>query len=230
MQYLPLTQDKFAIVDDEDFDLVNQWKWQVTWSGSQFYAVRTIAYENRVRTRYLHHEVLGLPPANNRKWVVDHINRNPLDCRKENLRVCTQYQNLANVAPKPIKNKYSNYKCVTFDRNKKRWVAKIQHGRKKKFCGCFKTEYEAVVAYNRDIVKIAGSYAYVNPWKGPTLPPAPGTEDSLRLYYQNRRYNPYAPRKPKLPLRQLPPGIQLYFDFYYEPETKEKISEGPSLW
>lgn len=221
MQYLPLTQDKFAIVDDEDFELVNQWKWQVSWSGGQFYAVRTIAYENRVRTRYLHHEVLGLPPANNRKWVVDHINRNALDCRKENLRVCTQYQNRANVAPLLRKNKHSSYKGVTFDRKIKRWVTNIQHARKHQFLGCFKTEYEAVVAYNRAAVKTAGSYAYVNPWQGPTLPPPPGAEESLRRYYQSRRYNPNVPQKPKIPLQQLPPGIQLYFDFYYEPETCE---------
>ena len=72
MQYIPLSQERFAIVDDEDYERINQWKWSASRRGNQCYAVRSLAHESRIRTRPMHHEVLELPLAEGQKWVVDH--------------------------------------------------------------------------------------------------------------------------------------------------------------
>ena len=217
MQYIPLTKGKFAIVDDEEYDRINQWKWSASRRGNQCYAVRSFAHESRIRTRPMHHEVLELPLAEGQKWVVDHINRNPLDNRKENLRVCTTQQNVFNCGPSGKKDKTSYYKGVSFYRRHKLWTARV-HYKGRTYClGYFKTEYEAVAAYNRAVVQKAGEYAYVNRWRGPTLPAPAGAEKSLQRYYAEREFSsPSHRRRPKIEPKRMPPGIQLYFDFYYE--------------
>ena len=74
---------KFVIIDDEDYDLVKNKKWYIDMNG---YAIDNI---DRVRM----HRIIMDPPKN---MVIDHINRNTLENRKENLRICTIAQNNKN--------------------------------------------------------------------------------------------------------------------------------------
>jgi HNH endonuclease len=222
MQYIPLTKGKFAIVDDEDYERIDQWKWHASRGDRRCDAVRKLAHDNRIHTRRMHHEVLKLPLAEGQKWVVDHINRNPLDNRKANLRVCTAQQNTFNSGPSNKKGKTSYYKGVSFYRCHKLWTARVHFKGRTYYLGYFKTEYEAMVAYNLAVVKKVGEYAYVNRWRGPTLPPPAGAEKSLQRYYAQRDFSPPDQRrKPKIDPKRLPPGIQLCFDFYYEEERQD---------
>jgi hypothetical protein len=88
MKYIKLTQNKRTIVDDEDFEYLNQWKWQF----SKGYAVR-MQYDSATQKQhpvFIHKELI----KTNKQ--VDHINRNRLDNQKSNLRECTAADNSHN--------------------------------------------------------------------------------------------------------------------------------------
>jgi hypothetical protein len=91
MKEIKLTKGKTAIVDDEDFDRLSQYKWQFAVIG---YARRTVYVKGKKgrQTLYMHRDILATPSD----MFTDHINGNRLDNRKENLRVCTQAENNRN--------------------------------------------------------------------------------------------------------------------------------------
>lgn len=89
MKKIPLTHGKFAIVDDEDFEYINQWKWHTKEGKNTFYAIRTEGSgENKKRFR-MHRVVMNAPDG----IEVDHRDRNGVNNRKENLRLATHQQN-----------------------------------------------------------------------------------------------------------------------------------------
>ena len=109
---LPLSQGKFAIVDAEDFERLNEHKWSYSLMGKQEYGIRGLKkHESDKRgTLLLHQAVIGKAPEG---LVTDHINGNGLDNRKSNLRFCTPSQNMIN---KRKKGTSSKYKGVYFDK------------------------------------------------------------------------------------------------------------------
>ena len=94
MKEIVLTKGKVALVDNDDFEMVSKKKWRfIERKDGTGYASRT---EGKVGERfewYMHWEIIGKPSNG---LVVDHINRNKLDNRKENLRVITHRENLRN--------------------------------------------------------------------------------------------------------------------------------------
>lgn len=145
MKEIPLTQSKTAIVDDDDFENINQYKWYVAkHTDTRFYAVRMFGHGVKKRRRvYLHHFILGKP---DKGLVIDHINRNSLDNRKENLRIVTQRLNSVNW-DRPRKSKYYG---VTWCKQHNRWKARARtENGKEKHLGFFKDDKEAHKAYLR---------------------------------------------------------------------------------
>ena len=100
MKTIPLTQGKVAIVDDEDFDWLNQVKWftKITGNGTQIYAARTKRIGGKATTIYMHRAIMAgdLDHVDLDGKEVDHDNRKTLDNRRENLKVCTKKENLSN--------------------------------------------------------------------------------------------------------------------------------------
>ena len=92
--------------------------------------------------------------------IVDHINGDTLDNRKQNLRICTQSGNCMN--RRKGANKTSIYKGVTFLKSKKRWMAQIKTKGNRKPLGTFKTEDKAAIAYNIAAIKMFGEFARPN--------------------------------------------------------------------
>src|SRR3990167_10308366 len=90
MKEIKLTQGKITLVDDEDFEYINQWKWHVIKNKKQthFYAQRS---ENGKSIRM--HRVIMKTPHNK---DVDHIDHNGLNNQKNNLRNCTTQENIRN--------------------------------------------------------------------------------------------------------------------------------------
>jgi hypothetical protein len=101
---------------------------------------------------YLHRMVMRAP----KNLMVDHINGNRLDNRKENLRLCSVKNNAVNKKGK------NGYKGIYFDKNIQKWVAQITKNYHTKSLGCFKSPEEAALAYNKAAKKIHGKYAFLN--------------------------------------------------------------------
>jgi len=86
---IPLTKGAVAIVDEEDYEIVSQYKWHLSSTG---YAVWRGNIDGNKKTVRMHRLITSAPDG----LIVDHLNRNPLDNRKSNLRVCTQKENAKN--------------------------------------------------------------------------------------------------------------------------------------
>ena len=104
----------------------------------------------------IHHPEL----RDNPKLMVDHINGDKLDNRKENLRLATNQQNQMN--SKPHKNSTSKYKGVSWDKSRNKWIVLIKIGNKRKHIGRYQNEREAALAYDEVAKKIFGEYAHLN--------------------------------------------------------------------
>jgi len=152
---VPLTQGKYAIIDNEDADEIMQYKWHL---GNRGYAVRTTPRPSGKRlTVQMSRQLLGLEPGD--KIEADHINHNPLDNRRCNLRIATKEQNGMNrlSSNRNAKTKSKGVWLRT-DRRKKPWRAKIGT----KHLGCYATEQEAADAYDAAARKHFGEFAYTN--------------------------------------------------------------------
>lgn len=156
MKEIELTQGKFAMVDDEDYEFLTQWKWRHGCTHN--YAVRTQHYrvnkKGKGKTIQMHRIVMDAPKG----IMVDHINGNSLDNRKENLRFCNNGQNQSNSLSK--KGSSSVYKGVNFHKNK--WRATITINKKSLHLGTYDTEKEAALAYNTKAKEVFGDFSRLN--------------------------------------------------------------------
>ena len=152
MKHIPLTQGKFAIVDDEDYDFLMQWRWHAQKDGNTYYAIRT---ENSTGAKVLMHRVILQVP---RDMLTDHVNFDGLDNRRANIRQCSVAQNQYNRPPR--KGCVSKYKGVSWNRG--RWHAEIKRQGKTVNLGRFDTEIDAAKAYDAKAKEIQGEFAYLN--------------------------------------------------------------------
>ena len=114
----------------------------------------------RAREDYAFHRLLIKNKSGNQ---IDHINRNKLDNRRENLRLVRRSYNLQN--RNKFKHSVSNYVGVTFDCKKnvkKPWISRITKDRKRIYLGSFKTELEAAMAYDEKALEIYGENCFLN--------------------------------------------------------------------
>jgi hypothetical protein len=162
-QRIKLTRGKYAIVDPEDFERFNRYKWHCSQSN---YAVRaaTIKTEKgRKQVELFMHKVVCPPPQG---LIVDHINRNRLDNRRANLRPATWTQNAWNRSKRSRQK--TRYKGIRYQKDTKRWQVRLMiEGRRISF-GCYNDEKEAAKAYDAAAKKHRGDYAVLNfPQKKP---------------------------------------------------------------
>ena len=147
---------KYALVDDDMFDYLNQWKWNINKEGyvkrGQYTRTKDGKYK-RTEVK-LHRLVLQTPKG----MVTDHINGNKLDNRRENLRICTQQQNTWNQKPYGK----SGVVGVWFDKARNKYVAHIGGNGKKTTIGRYNTLEEAIDARDTEARKRYGDFAYQN--------------------------------------------------------------------
>ena len=148
----------YAIVDDEDYEVLNAFKWYAMKHGNTFYAVRAISNgKGRQKTISVHREILKPKKG----LLCDHVNHNGLDNRRENLRVCTHQENMYNMQISR-KNNTSGYKGVVFYKPYKKWCAQIRFQNKGKTLGYFSNPRDAARAYNEAALKYHGTFANLN--------------------------------------------------------------------
>ncbi len=154
MKKIELTRGKFTLVDDGNFSELNKHKWYL--SANNGYARRDIYDSGSKSIVAMHRIIVGAQDGQ----VVDHINGDTLDNRKENLRICTHAQNLQN-SKMPNTNK-SGYKGVCFHSNTGKWQANIMIGGKAKHLGLFNDKIDAARAYNDAAKENFGQFARLN--------------------------------------------------------------------
>lgn len=143
-----------VLVDDIDFPLALQYKWQFC----KGYAKRDV-WIPETQTKhsvYLHRELLGVATG----VQVDHRNGNGLDNRRKNLRPCTQQQNQFNSHKKAATS--STYKGVTYSPKRSKWIGQLMVDRKTHNLGYFLTEMAAALAYDRAALHFFGEFANLN--------------------------------------------------------------------
>jgi hypothetical protein len=143
MKEIKLTQGYVALVDDDIFPILNQVSWHahVYKKAGCVYAHRAVPSRSGGQTKErLHHYVIGKPL---RGFVVDHINGNPLDNRRDNLRLATHRENMQNQC------RHRNGKLVgtTYLPWSGKWRARIVIRNKYVSLGCYDTETEAHLRY-----------------------------------------------------------------------------------
>jgi len=161
MKLILLTKGMEAMVDDEDFDFLMQWRWFAWTPGySTFYARKTCKVVPGVHSR-MHREVMG---RYHNVWgsILDHIDGNGLNNCKSNLRFCTHAENSRNAGPNAL-NK-SGIKGVCWHVRSKKYIATISLNRKLIHIGYFTDPIEAAKAYNEAAIKYHGEFARLNVW------------------------------------------------------------------
>ena len=151
---IPLTQGQNAIVDASDFEWLSQWNWQVQKGWKTLYAVRHDKTLPTKQTKVnMHCEIIGFKGC-------DHVNRNGLDNRRENLRAATVNQQSYNMST--YNTNKSGFRGVFYVKRSRKWLACIKADGKRIHIGFFESKLEAAIEYNKAAMKYHGEFASLN--------------------------------------------------------------------
>ena len=144
MKEILLTQGKVTLVDDEDYERLNQFKWHAAKMQSvnfyTFYVHRWNWNNGKPPINvFMHREIMN-PPKN---LEIDHIDGNTLNNQKSNLRIVTTRQNAQN--RHMIKS--SQYPGISWYKRRHNWMVRITYNGKRRYLGTFKNELEAATVY-----------------------------------------------------------------------------------
>ena len=156
MKEIKLTQGKVAFVDDEDYEVLNQWKWYAHNTHGIWYAYRN-TNNGKKRTQLLMQRVILQTPIG---MQTDHINHNGLDNRRANLRACTPSDNQHNRLID--RDKTSQLKGIYWNKKAKKWIARITFNMKLIQLGRFDSDIEAAKAYDQAAINHYGQFARTN--------------------------------------------------------------------
>lgn len=150
MKSIPLNKGKFALVDDEDYEYLMQWKWY----ENKGYAVRGINIGGKIH-KILMHRVINKTPLG---MDTDHINLNKLDNQKSNPRTATSSQNQMNKGMQ--KNNTSGIRGVSFHKRVNKWAANMGIHGKAVHLGYFDTKELAEKAHRKVAKFLFGDFSY----------------------------------------------------------------------
>jgi hypothetical protein len=144
MQEIELTRGRIALVDDEDYEELSKHLWYATSGGYAYRGVRDLTKKKKQAHLSMHRHILGLDSNDPR--VVDHIDNNPLNNCRSNLRICNIGDNAKNRRARP--ENASGFRGVyTYPQDRTRWRAMIGHNGKSIHLGLFSTPEAAHNAY-----------------------------------------------------------------------------------
>lgn len=138
--------------DEADGDLIAPYKWRILYQRDKLTPAGVVGRYG-THQPFMHRLIMGAP----RDLTVDHIDRNPLNNRRSNLRLCTFVQNMYN---RPVSRlSRSGIKGVRYVARKKKWEARITQSRKHRRIGYFRTAEEASAAYKAAALNLHGEFA-----------------------------------------------------------------------
>jgi hypothetical protein len=149
VRHIALTKGKFAIVDAADYDYLSRFRWHAKEARGRFYAATVIDGKSVTM-----HQLLMDPPPGK---VIDHINGNGLDNRRQNMRICTPQQNRRNTRPRRKSSAF-----IGVSRRGDKYKARIKHNGREVHLGTFDDETQAARARDRAARKLHGPFAWLN--------------------------------------------------------------------
>lgn len=156
MKEIKLTQGKVTLVDDEDYEYLNQFRWYAHKDCKTYYAIKNIRNDGKRSTITMHQKIMKTPKG----MKTDHKDHDGLNNQKYNLRICSTQQNGAN-REKQI-GCSSDFKGVFWSKRDKKWAACIGINKKSKRLGLFNSEIEAALVYNKVAKEKFGEFARIN--------------------------------------------------------------------
>ena len=170
MKTINLTKGQVALVDDDDYDWLMQWKWMANLSKGDFYAIRAVTLGHykvqtliglpRQKILRMHRIIMNAPEG----FEVDHKDRNTLNNQRKNLKICTHGENQLNQRNWG-RSKFRGVNLAPSKHNGKihpRLTAQINIIGKIIHLGCFKTEEDAARKYDEAAKNIHGDLANLN--------------------------------------------------------------------
>jgi hypothetical protein len=158
MKYIKLTKGHRAMVDDDLYDWLNQWKWyyKEQSDGHGGYAARTL---NAVwggpwpnKTLRMHELILPPPPG----YETDHSDINKLNNQRNNLRLATKSQQRWNESMRSTNS--SGYKGIYWHKRDKKWRVQLGVNYKKVYIGNYAKLEDAIEAYKKAVNKYHGEF------------------------------------------------------------------------
>jgi len=146
---IPLGHGLYALVDAADYEWLSQWNWSIRGNG---YATRT----EKGKTVLMHRQIMQAPKGK----IVDHIDGNPHNSYRSNLRICSRAENLLNTGKRA--GATSPFKGVWLNRSTGRWYAAIRCRGQRIWLGAYVDEVEAARAYDLKAVDRFGVFARPN--------------------------------------------------------------------
>lgn len=173
---IPLTQGKVALIDAENLQLVGQYQWHACDRGQTWYAATSAVRRRSGECIYLHRLIMDAGPNEH----VDHRNGDGLDCRRENMRLCTNAENRRNTRKTRGRSRFKGV-CPCRTNSRRIWEAYIWHNNRKIGLGNYETEEEAARAYNAAALQYHGEFAHLN------VIPGLSHEESVVAPVRNRK-------------------------------------------
>jgi hypothetical protein len=157
MKLVPLTQGKFAMVDDDDYERVMQHKWCVFKSNKRFYASTKILHGDKTwKNLMLHRFILNKHQDKN----VCFKDKDGFNCCKGNLIELNAGER-THLSEKMVV-KTSKYVGVHWSKQRNKWLAIIRFKKQKYDLGGFENEADAAMSYNTKALELYGENAKLN--------------------------------------------------------------------
>lgn len=144
---VPLTQNQHSTVSIEDVEYIGKYNWNAIYSKSikNYYATTNVKTERKFKMVQMHRKILERKIGKKLKKneVPDHIDRNPLNNCRGNLRVVTRRQNSQNKG----RIKTSDFPGISYQKTSKKWRAQINLKKKPVHICLYPTKKSAAIAY-----------------------------------------------------------------------------------
>ena len=147
---IKLTQGKFTLVDDDDYEKLNKHKWYACYHGKNCYVVRSSPNINgKYHEIRMHRQILGLKYGDGK--IADHRNRITLDNRRSNLRIVSKSMNNRN--NNGHSHNTSGYPGVCWHKAGKKWMSYISMNNKQIYLGLYESKQDAIEAREQGEIK-----------------------------------------------------------------------------
>jgi hypothetical protein len=155
MREIALTKGYVAFVDDDDHELLGQFRWRALVRSHTVYVQREVRRsDGKWTSEMMHRRIMGLVPGDGIQ--VDHINHNGLDNRRANLRLATRFDNQHNRVL--AKTNTSGFLGVTWARREGKWQAMVKANGRNYWGGYHDTPEEAARVRDELAAELHGEF------------------------------------------------------------------------